>query len=108
MLEEVDGCEMSLSSFVVAEYKGQPVAARGGWVEGVNEDNMPSAILKSNLFTYILPLDNVKKGQMKYDIVKDIKIDREKGAYQLENSYTNSVGAYIFTRLLVSRIVSGA
>lgn len=86
--EEIDGCEVSLSSFVVAEYEGQVVAARGGWLEGENEDGMSSSMLKSNLFAFILPKDNLMKGQGKYDIVKDIMIEREMGTYQLENSYT--------------------
>lgn len=86
--EEIDGCEISLSSFVVAEYNGQVVAARGGWLEGDNEDGMSSSMLKSNLFAFILPKENLMKGQNKYEIVKDIMIEREMGTYQLENSYT--------------------
>lgn len=88
--EEIDGCEISLSSFVVAEYEGEVVAARGGWLEGDNEDHASSSLLKSNLFAYILPKENLMKGQSKYDIVKDIMIEREMGTYQLENSYTKA------------------
>ena len=86
--EEIDGCELSISSFVVAEYEGVVIAARGGWLEGDNEDNAPSSVLKSNLFAYYLPKENLLKGQSKYDIVKDIMIERDMGAYQFENSYT--------------------
>lgn len=86
--EEIDGCEMSISSFVVAEYENEVVAARGGWLEGDNEDGASSSLLKSNLFAYVLPKENLMKGQSKYDIVKDIMIEREMGTYQLENSYT--------------------
>lgn len=87
--EEIDGCELSVSSFVVAEYDGKVVAARGGWLEGANEDKASSAMLKSNLFAFILPKENLLKGQSKYDIVKDIMIERDMGAYQFENSYTS-------------------
>ena len=99
--EEVDGCEISISSFVVAEYEGNIVAARGGWLEGANEDGLPSAILKSNLFAYIIPEKNMLKGKAKYDIVKDLTIDRESGTYQLENSYTSPLyrGYHIMNRL---------
>lgn len=86
--EEIDGCEISISSFVVAEYDGKVVAARGGWLEGDNEDNAPSAVLRSNMFAFILPKENLLKGQRKHDIVKDIMIERDMGAYQFENSYT--------------------
>ena len=53
--EEIDGCEFSISSFVVAEYDGVPVSAFAGWIEGENEDDMPSGLLKSNLLAYYLP-----------------------------------------------------
>jgi len=32
--EEVDGCEFSLSSYLLYEYEGNPVASVGGWIEG--------------------------------------------------------------------------
>lgn len=86
--EEVDGCELSLSSFLVAEVEGEVVAAFGGWIEGKNEDEMPSALLKANLINYYLPKENVLASMEKSDIVKPFQIDREEGAYQLEYSYT--------------------
>ena len=88
--EEIDGCEISISSYVVAEYEEEIVAARGGWLEGNNEEGASSSMLKSNLFAYVLPRENLMKGQIKYDIVKDIMIEREMGTYQLENSYTKA------------------
>ena len=63
--EEVDGCELSVSSFLVVEYEGKVVAAMGGWLEGDNEDNMPSSLLKSNLLMYVIPRDKVLKSQKK-------------------------------------------
>jgi len=86
--EEVDGCELSLSSFIVAEYEGEAVAAFGGWIEGRNEDEMPSALLKANLINYYLPKENIMASMAKSDIVQPLQIDREEGTYQLEYSYT--------------------
>jgi len=99
--EEIDGCELSISSFVVAEYDGAIVAARGGWLEGDNEDEMPSSLLKANLFQYYIPKENLAKGQEKHDIVKDIQIEREIGTYQFEFSYTKPDfrGLHIMGRL---------
>lgn len=87
--EEVDGCEFSVSSFLVAEHQGKVVSAFAGWVEGQNEDELPSAILKSNLVGYCLPVENVLKSQSKLEIVKPLQIEREEGTYQLEYSFTN-------------------
>lgn len=85
--EEVDGCELSVSSFLVVEYEGKVVAAMGGWLEGDNEDNMPSSLLKSNLLMYVIPRDKVLKSQKNAEVIKDLNVEKEKGAYQLEYSY---------------------
>lgn len=85
--EEVDGCELSLSSFLIIEYEGETVAALGGWLEGENEDEMPSALLKSNLLGYVLPTEKLLASREKFDIVKPLQIEREQGTYQLEYSF---------------------
>ncbi len=51
--EEVDGCELSISSFLIAEKDGRPVAAVSAWIEGIT--GVSSSILKANLLQYILP-----------------------------------------------------
>ena len=86
--EEIDGCELSISSFIVAEYEGKVVCAKGGWLEGDNEDEQPSSVLKSNLIQFHLPMEKVLNAQKKWEIVKDIQIEREWGTYQWEYSYT--------------------
>ncbi len=86
--EEIDGCEFSISSFIVAEYKGKVVSAKGGWLEGYNDDEQPSFVLKSNLIQYYFPMEKVLNAQKKLEIVKDIQIEREWGAYQWEYAYT--------------------
>lgn len=86
--EEVDGCEMSVSSFIIAEYQGVTVSARGGWLEGKNEDEQPSAVLKSNLISFHFPMEKILNAQKKWEIVKDIQVEREWGTYQWEYSYT--------------------
>jgi len=85
--EEVDGCELSVSSFIVVEYEGKVVAASGGWLEGNNEDGLPSSILKSNLLMYVLPKDIILDAQKNADVIKDLTIEKEMGVYQLEYSY---------------------
>lgn len=88
--EEIDGCEMSISSFIVAEYEGKVVSSLGGWLEGDNEDKQPSSVLKSNLISYYFPQEKILNAQKKWEIVKDIQIERERGTYQGEYSYTVS------------------
>lgn len=85
--EEVDGCEFSVNSFIVIEYEEKVVAAMGGWLEGDNEDEMPSALLKSNLLMYVMPKEKILKSQENVIITKDLSIEREWGTYQGEYSY---------------------
>ena len=87
IFEEIDGCEFSVSSFFIAEYEGLPVAALGGWIEGKNENDLPSFILKSNLLSYILPKENFSQLYKVSEIIKDIQIEREPRTHQLEYGY---------------------
>ena len=87
--EEIDGCEFSISSFIVAEHKGKVVAALAGWIEGQNEDGLSSSMLKSNLFSYVFPKDLIFKVRSKSEAVKPIQIERSIGAYQFDYGFTN-------------------
>ena len=104
--EEVDGCEFSLSSFIVIEYEGKVVVAMGGWLEGDNEDEMPSALLKSNLLMYVMPKDKILKSQENASITKELSIEREWGTYQLEYSYVSPEhrGQFLVQDLITAHI----
>lgn len=104
--EEIDGCELSVSSFIVADHDGEAMAAFAGWIEGQNEDGLPSSILKSNLIGFVIPKDNLVKSQSKSDIVRPLQIEREVGTYQLEYSYTkpNHRGKDLMGRIIDEHI----
>lgn len=85
--EEIDGCEFSISSFLIAENKGNQVAAVGGWIEGANEEKLPSSILKANLISYCFPIDKVANMKEKSDIISGVQIERKDGSYQIEYVY---------------------
>lgn len=84
--EEIDGCEFSISSFLVTEYNGEPVAAYGAWIEGFG-DNPPSKILKSNLINYTFPKDSILNLASRAGIINDILIEREQLTLQFEYLY---------------------
>lgn len=104
--EEVDGCEFSLSSFIVIEYEGKVVAAMGGWLEGDNEDEMPSSLLKSNLLMYVMPKEKIIKSQENAAITKELSIEREWRTYQLEYSYVipEHQGQFLVQDLMTAHI----
>ncbi|MBL0181167.1 MAG: hypothetical protein IPP96_02300 [Chitinophagaceae bacterium] len=81
--EEVDGCELSLSSFIVTEFEGKPISGSGAWIEGF-KGNMPSGILKSNLISYTFGKESIGYLKTKSNIVKDVMIEREPMTLQLE------------------------
>jgi N-acetylglutamate synthase-like GNAT family acetyltransferase len=84
--EEIDGCEFSLSSYLVTEFDGKPVAALGGWIEGF-EENTSSKILKSNLISFIFPKESIQALISNSNMICDILIDREMMTLQLEYGY---------------------
>lgn len=86
--EEICGCEFSLDSFFVACYNEKPVAALGGWMEG-HYDGMRSAMLKSNLISFTFPTKILQNAASKIDLIKELQIERERGAYQLEYSFVD-------------------
>jgi len=83
--EEIDGCELSISSFLVAETKGQVVAALSAWIEG--ENNESSAFLKGNLLSYILPNDCIQKASVIQPLLQEIHIDYIPGSIQKGAGY---------------------
>lgn len=87
--EEIDGCELSISSFMVAECDNRPVAAFGGWIEGLNEDGLPSSILKANLLGYTMPPSSIRNFAQHTPMLKSLQIEREPGTLQLEYAFTH-------------------
>lgn len=73
LVEEIDGCELSISSFLLAEIDNHIVAAVSAWIEGV--EGMPSTVLKGNLLNYTLPKKTLKKALLLNTIVRDMHIE---------------------------------
>ena len=87
--EEIDGCEFSLSSFLITECKGEPVAGFGAWIEGFKE-SMPSKILKSNLISYTFGKENMEYFKSKSYLIKDMIAERGKGTLQFEYLFVSN------------------
>lgn len=86
--EEVDECEFSVSSFLIATYNNEPAAAVAGWIEGMDQ-KIKSAILKSNLIGYYFPKESIKLAHARHNIISGISIDRETLSLQIEYVYTD-------------------
>ena len=86
--EEVDGCELSVSSFLLAEKDGNVAAAIAAWVEG--EDGIPSTVLKGNLLNYTLPKENIEKAMAVNPLLRDLHIEYKTDTLQLGLVYVSA------------------
>lgn len=82
--EEIEGCEFSTTEFAVATSDGIPVAAFCGWIEGDNEDNQPSALLKSNLLIHGFGTSIIPHLQNQKDLLTAIQLDECRAFCQVE------------------------
>ncbi len=87
LLEEVDGCELSISSYLVAEKEGQLVGAVGAWIEG--NEGIPSSVLKGNLLKFTLPKICIEKALSLNNLVKDIHIENINNTIQVGIVYVS-------------------
>jgi ribosomal protein S18 acetylase RimI-like enzyme len=86
--EEVDGCELSVSSFLLAEKDGQVAAAIAAWIEG--EEGIPSTVLKGNLLNYTLPKSNIEKAMEVNPVLRDLHIEYKTDTLQLGLVYVSA------------------
>jgi ribosomal protein S18 acetylase RimI-like enzyme len=86
--EEVDGCEFSISSFLIVQKEEIPVATVGGWTEGMSEDT-PSQLLRTNLLFYTFPKDSIAAAKSKSDAISPLLISRDHFSLQIEYVYVH-------------------
>jgi ribosomal protein S18 acetylase RimI-like enzyme len=100
--EEIAGCEFSTNEFAVAVFNEQPVAAFCGWVEGENDDEQPSAVLKSNLLIHGFGTSVIPALQQHKVLLSAIQLQRTKGTHQMEYAYVNPThrGKQLIDRLI--------
>lgn len=85
LAEEVDGCELSVSSFLLAEVDGQIVAALAAWIECIEE--IPSSVLKGNLLNYILPQEALRKAISLNSLLMEMRIENFPDTIQIGSGY---------------------
>lgn len=88
LLEEVDGCELSISSFLVAENEGNIVAAVGAWIEGI--EGISSSVLKGNLLNYTLPKKCIESAIPLNIMLRELHIEYIPDTIQIGLVYVSS------------------
>ncbi len=108
LLEDIEGCELSLSGFLIAEIDGEYAGACSSWVEG--HDDIPSAIIKANLLFHFIPREKLVKAREIFKIIEPLNIVREKNTIQLESSHVaenfqgKGIGGMIMEELIKRHI----
>lgn len=85
--EEVDGCELSISSFLLAETNGEIAGAISVWLEG--SEGLPSTVLKGNILSFIIPKDSLIHAFSLSKTLSELHIDNESGTLQLGLVYVS-------------------
>lgn len=87
LLEGVDGCELSVSSFLIAEKNGQIAASVCAWIEGI--EGIPSSVLKGNLLSFILPKKCIEQAISLNSVVRDLHIENIPDTIQIGLVYVS-------------------
>lgn len=85
-LEELDGCEFSVSNYIVAEYENKVVASIGAWVE---DKQQSSSKIKSNLLAYHLPRESILYASQVSKITSELVIQHVPGLLSLVVVYVD-------------------
>ncbi|MCU4166223.1 GNAT family N-acetyltransferase [Carboxylicivirga caseinilyticus] len=105
--EEIDGCELSVSSFLVAEDNGVVIAALSAWVEGAG--GVSSIEIKGNLLGFVLPQESIKNAARVNNLLKQVRIDYvtgslQKGAGYVIDNYRNKGILGMLTEEIIRRV----
>jgi hypothetical protein len=85
LLEEVDNCGLSVSSFLVAEIDKKCIGALAAWIE--EYDGIPSPVLKGNLLTSKLPKEAISNAMRHKHLLNEMHFDPQKNTIQIGAGY---------------------
>ncbi|MGV9003536.1 GNAT family N-acetyltransferase [Flavobacterium sp.] len=103
--EEVDGCELSISSFLLADFNGKAIGAVCSWIEGL--DGVPSTTLKANLLRFTLPTSSFTSLAKHSQLIKELHIEYVKDSIQIGLVYiaADARGKGLVQKLLTEKIL---
>jgi ribosomal protein S18 acetylase RimI-like enzyme len=81
LFEDVDDCELSISSFKVVLSNNRIVGAVSAWIEGYN--GVPSVILKGNLLNFVFPKGSIERAKSYHPLLKQLHLDNKKNTIQI-------------------------
>ena len=88
--EDMEGQELNISGFLVAEVDDEKAAALNTWVENAN--GMTSSMIKSNLLMYFIDRQAILNAAPAMALMNAVNIHRDNNALQIECVYTAETG----------------
>jgi ribosomal protein S18 acetylase RimI-like enzyme len=85
--EGIEGQELCLSNFLIAEVNGGRAATLSTWIE--NEEGIPSNVIKSNIFMYTMGRDKLLGALETIALMNQVNINRTENTLQVECVFTH-------------------
>jgi len=70
LLYNIDGCELSINSYLIGFIENKPVASIGAWIEG--KTGLPSSTIKGNLLFKSMPANSIKYAKSIFNITSKL------------------------------------
>lgn len=104
LMEEIDGCELSISSFLIAQSGDQIAGSVSAWIEGSH--GISSSILKGNLLNYVLPKSIICKAFAYSSILNELKVENIPYSIQIGLVYVSKFfrGQQLARRMIEEQI----
>ncbi|MDD5571070.1 MAG: GNAT family N-acetyltransferase [Bacteroidales bacterium] len=88
LLEDIEGQELCISGFLIAEVNEKYAGAICSWIECENE--VQSKIIKANILFHYLGKERCDNAAATFGFLENIHIEREKSCLQIESVYVEN------------------
>jgi ribosomal protein S18 acetylase RimI-like enzyme len=86
--EDIEGQELCLSGFLVADFNGITAGAVCSWVEA--KDGSTSSITKASVLHYFINKESIEKATSKKEFLEELNISREADTIQIESVFVDN------------------
>ncbi|MFA6924250.1 MAG: GNAT family N-acetyltransferase [Bacteroidales bacterium] len=88
LIEDIEGQELCISGFLIAEIDGKYAGAICSWLECKND--VQSKFIKSNILFHYFGKERCDNAAANFEFLEDLHIEREKNCLQIESVYVEN------------------
>lgn len=102
--DDIEGQELSLSGFLVADLHGEPIGALGSWIEMAT--GVPSHILYSTMLLHQIDRKKIPLILAHFRIIRELNFRNESGCIILEYGYVKKAFRRkgVYTRIMIESV----